>query len=584
MDSSEPVVNTVAGEEAGASLPCVLVVTDSVHAKGELMAGISPQGIRLIASTDFTEAASLVQLEAPQLLVIDAGKKQDLALTLVKLARKSASHDELKILFIAEQNGESLVDECINLGASDFLLRPFYPSVFHAKIKTLRRTVEVFHEAQALLRVREREEEVAEQLFSNAVESNNAALDQIKIVKMPAELFSGDVLLSAFRPNGDINVLLGDFTGHGLTAAIGALPLSETFHAMTRKGYDGSDILSQINRKLNGILPSGMFLATSFITLSKEYGRVQVWNCGMPKVYVFSVDQQEPTFTVPSNDPPLGILKNFSPMPPVILPLNASDSILLASDGIEEARSPNGEMFGEERLIQSALKGMGVQGASQKIVADLETFMAGHPQDDDISMIEIPGRVEAPKAGLPVAMPALEPASVVHDDQGGWTWELVLRGESLRRINPVPVILSQLQEFEGPGEHWQHLFTILTELYVNALDHGVLGLDSSLKHSALGFAEYFEKRQAGLDALNSGEIHIRLTSECLENGGRIKVRIKDSGMGFDFVKWRKELQQKQAENPMLSGRGVLLVEELCESLEYNETGTRVEAVFAWASS
>ena len=40
----------------------------------------------------------------------------------------------------------------------------------------------------------------------------------------PATTFNGDILLTAYPPSGHLHVLLGDFTGHGLSATIGALP------------------------------------------------------------------------------------------------------------------------------------------------------------------------------------------------------------------------------------------------------------------------------------------------------------------------------------------------------------------------
>ena len=35
----------------------------------------------------------------------------------------------------------------------------------------------------------------------------------------------------------DLFLLIGDFTGHGLSAALGAMPVSEVFHAMVSKGF-----------------------------------------------------------------------------------------------------------------------------------------------------------------------------------------------------------------------------------------------------------------------------------------------------------------------------------------------------------
>ena len=54
-------------------------------------------------------------------------------------------------------------------------------------------------------------------------------------------------------------VLLGDFTGHGLPAAIGALPLAEVFHGMVSKRFALEDVLREVNTKLKSILPVGVF-------------------------------------------------------------------------------------------------------------------------------------------------------------------------------------------------------------------------------------------------------------------------------------------------------------------------------------
>ena len=42
-------------------------------------------------------------------------------------------------------------------------------------------------------------------------------------------MFNGDLVLTAPAPNGGVYVLAGDFTGHGLSAAIGSLPVTEIF-------------------------------------------------------------------------------------------------------------------------------------------------------------------------------------------------------------------------------------------------------------------------------------------------------------------------------------------------------------------
>ena len=93
---------------------------------------------------------------------------------------------------------------------------------------------------------------------------------------VPQALFNGDLLLAAHAPAGQMFVLLGDFTGHGLPAAIGAMPLAETFYGMAAKGYSSTDILREINAKLKQILPVEMFCCATLLDIDAKQGTLRV--------------------------------------------------------------------------------------------------------------------------------------------------------------------------------------------------------------------------------------------------------------------------------------------------------------------
>ena len=66
------------------------------------------------------------------------------------------------------------------------------------------------------------------------------------------------------------------------------------------------------------------------------------------------------------------------------LQLNPGDRIVLATDGVTEAESLNGDFFGEDRL-EAALEGCTIEAVLNKV----ESFMAGAPPNDDFTMLEI---------------------------------------------------------------------------------------------------------------------------------------------------------------------------------------------------
>ena len=94
------------------------------------------------------------------------------------------------------------------------------------------------------------EQRVAKAVFDRVAHSGCLDAPNIRYLQSPYALFNGDLLLAAYTPSGDTHLLLADFTGHGLPAAIGAMPLAEVFYSMTAKGYGLAEILREMNAKL----------------------------------------------------------------------------------------------------------------------------------------------------------------------------------------------------------------------------------------------------------------------------------------------------------------------------------------------
>jgi len=122
-------------------------------------------------------------------------------------------------------------------------------------------------------------------------------------------------------------------------------------------------------------------------------------------------------------------------------------------------------------------------------------------------------------------------------------------------------------------EHGENIFFILSELFNNALDHGILKLDSALKRLPDGFERYLQVRAERLVVLSSGliEIDIEPTRESGEE--TLKIRVKDSGCGFDHAK----LAPGTNGIADRAGRGIALARNLCAKLDYLGEGNEVVA-------
>ena len=154
-----------------------------------------------------------------------------------------------------------------------------------------------------------------------------------------------------------------------------------------------------------------------------------------------------------------------------------------------------------------------------------------------------------------------------------------LRADALRLPSPVPVLMHILREIPALQPRSGELYTILAELYFNALDHGVLGSDSALKSSTEGFSKYYTQRAEGLENLKSDAVKITLTHYLLSSGGVLGIIIEDSGDGFD----PEEHLDKSLVTNGYCGRGISLVRSLCRSLKYGEKGNIVNAEYQWSN-
>ena len=478
------------------------------------------------------------------------------------------------IIFLTYGDNQPLLTKCIKAGGDDFLIIPYTDFVLEAKLVGMRRISTLTQKIQGMYSLIHREQEIAETVFINAVQGMNIKNPHLKNDIRPASTFSGDMVLSAYSPSHDLLFLIGDFTGHGLSAALGALPVSEVFRAMATKGFEPGEILIAINKKLKSLLPLGMFFGVQLVVISYDLEHSRIYNAGMPDLLIIDGNTNQIRHKVDSRGLPLGIIDHINPQEFVqFFPIFPNDKILMYSDGLIEARDSNDIEYGEDRL-EKVITASPKNEIFEQIFIHLDKFCDGTPQVDDVTLVEISCVPEVLKDNEKPTneKPAISTAQA---REGEWSLSLRFSGKSLRETNPVPIIVNHIMEMEHLETARQSLFTVVTELYVNALDHGVLGLQSSLKSDPAGFVEYFSQRESKLAEIDSGYINLDLAIELSQGSRNIVLTIEDSGDGYDYENYRPP----EADSQLLSGRGTVLIRSLCESLDYQGKGNIARAIF-----
>jgi len=562
-----------------------LVVDDSVMQCKVLSVLLKEEGYRVFIANDGARGVAMYVKYKPDLVLMDINMPVMNGYVAARKIKSLSQENSLcPLIFITSMDTDQAFIESIDAGGDGILVRPFSPAVFKAKIKSIQRISDLYGQVKTLQQEQQKDAELAEQLMSGVIEARNFSLDRIGIIKKPAELFSGDIQLTALAPNGDVNVMLGDFTGHGLRSSIGAIPLAETFRSMTKKGFSLFEIINQINIQLYSLLPADLFLAAGFVTISSHDKTLYAFNAGLPDAYLFS-ENGTIKHRILSNHPPIGVLPKLLPDSQLnLLSITETDRVILISDGIVEARNEQGEMFDFSRFENAAIEGVISKNVCKSVLEAVEGFCKSTPQEDDISLIDMPcGGWEKILLGSQTMenTSGQQLKDMYVDTEPAWNWKVSLRGKHLASTNPIPMAMNQINEIEGQADHWQSLYTILTELFINALDHGILGLSSELKNSAEGFSQYFKERELRLKNIEEGCVELQVRHYPFPHGGRIIINIQDSGQGFDIKKYYKSRENILNKDALLSGRGIDLVEQLCDSLEFRKNGSAVEASYVW---
>ncbi|WP_336623025.1 fused response regulator/phosphatase [Gilvimarinus sp. 1_MG-2023] len=554
----------------------VLVADDTDTDRLILEAIVKKEGHRVISARDGVEAVKKFEKLRPDVVLLDALMPNMDGFEAARRIKILAGEELIPIIFLTSLTDTPSLVKCLEAGGDDFLSKPYNRVILQAKIKafyrmrTMNRTMLNQRDQIALHNEHFLQEQtVAKQVFDNITRGGDLNTDSLQYYLSPLAVFNGDVMVASSTPAGNMMLLLGDFTGHGLPAAIGAMPLATTFYDMVNKGFSMVDILSEINGKLKGILPVGLFCCAAMVEVNFRKKSIRVWNGGLPAAYIYHNDGTiEP---IKSTHLPLGVLNNKDfKADPVLFQLDHGERVYLWSDGIHESRNADGEMFGEQRLLASFTKNKDPSQLFSELLHQVKQFSGDVEKSDDLSLIEI---LMAP---VEVAFKEQSEPAKAQSQLAEWSLAFEVKPSSFSIFDPLPLLLSVLLEVPGLRNHSGTLYTVISELYTNALEHGVLGLDSKLKNDPAGFERYYELRKQRTREVVEGYIRIELKHRTSEGGGTLEITVEDSGVGYDVSGLALSDTGKE-----YSGRGLKLASSLCDSLQVVPPGNCVKAQYRW---
>ncbi|MCU8092704.1 SpoIIE family protein phosphatase [Shewanella sp. SM20] len=565
----------------------ILVIDDDAIASQRISDFIHSKGYNVIVCSDLEEGLFEITQNTVDLILINYWLKDGTALALLDKLNKDKK--ETPVIVMSETKENQSVLACFRMGVLDFVVKPINVEIFWYKVECLLTRVQLQHkvehqriELEKMLYEKAREEHMARHLFEHLVNIDNTDFDFVHTYCQASANFSGDIILNGIAPNGNFFLILADSTGHGLSAAMPIMRVASTFRAMVSKGFSLVTFIYELNAKLHRENPEDRFVACIILEADFNRNKLHIWNGGMPPVYIqtggidcltnHNIKETDHSRSVSnqsidkfkSTNMALGILPPHTFIADIVtVDLPSHGHACLFSDGLIEQYTHDGNPFGIDKLKDLFIHLSG--GLVKYLENNMNEYCSAENIADDITICTLD----------------FERLNTWHQDRdvnrikaimdGEFCWDVSIAGPMLLSADYLSSLNQFLSILGFATNFCQRVFTVVAELFSNAIDHGVLKLDSRLKNDPEGFELYHSIRDSFADRLTENDwVKVSIIWRSLQD--ELHISVADSGKGFEGD------ENLMADIPQLSGRGLLLVKTLSKTYELVPPGNITKVI------
>jgi serine phosphatase RsbU (regulator of sigma subunit) len=216
---------------------------------------------------------------------------------------------------------------------------------------------------------------------------------RISPLYQPAREVGGDFYDFHLLSEGRVGIVVGDATGKGVPAALVMSTTCGMLRAVSQTSDSSSpgEMLERVNEALVPSIPSNMFVTCFYAILDPKSASLRYANAGHDVPYIHRNGAAE---ELRARGMPLGLMPGMAYEEDEIV-LEEGEAALFYSDGLVEAHSPNGEMFGFLKLRALIAAHAEEESLEEALLEELYSFVGeGWKQEDDITLLTL--RCSAP--------------------------------------------------------------------------------------------------------------------------------------------------------------------------------------------
>lgn len=387
----------------------VLIVGHAAAGDDSLGSDVQREGYVVHTAAPGAEALTKLRVEPFDLVLLDVHRSETDGPRFLEALRGDAGLAPVPVIVVSAADDIEITAQCLELGADDYLPRVFRPAMLRARLRAAlhRRRL---RDAESLTR----EMAVARNIQRDFLpESLPVAMGvQLEAALHPAHQVSGD-FYDAFMlgPSGTIVLVVGDVCDKGVGAALfmalfrslirasadpvggGAIQMIGGRRTLVRQSLEAAtpaDLLMRVAGFTNDYIArlhgrTNMFATVFLAALTPNSGQFDYVNAGHEPALVIGPDGA--TRELRPTGPALGLLPDQG-FRADEGKLRSGHCLFAFTDGLVEARSPAGEVFGAERL-RDALRANTTVPARlvPGVIEALHAFTGPAEPHDDVTLL-----------------------------------------------------------------------------------------------------------------------------------------------------------------------------------------------------
>jgi serine phosphatase RsbU (regulator of sigma subunit)/anti-sigma regulatory factor (Ser/Thr protein kinase) len=355
---------------------------------------------------------------------------------------------------------------------------------------------------------------------------------QVSAFYRPARAVGGDFYDFIELSDGRIAIVAGDVTDKGVPAALVMASTRSIIRAEAERLVSPSKVMERANDLLYPDIPAHMFVTCLYAVLDPRTGKIEFANAGHNLPYVRIGDE---VVELRATGMPLGLMPG-SKYEETEATLGAGQTMLLHSDGLAEAHSTEGEMFGFPRMHELMAKADGGQEVIDALLLELDRFTADvQEQEDDITLVTVQrsahSHFEETEGSDEMTMPDANGHRVLAEFQ--------LPSDPGNEREVMDRVTEAVRSLDLPGPRLENLKTAVSEAAMNAIEHG-----------------------------NEGNAELAVGVQVLLSDDDLRVLIRDFGGGQEIpAAETPDIEAKLAGLQKPRGWGLFLIKNMVDKME-----------------